>query len=154
MKTEPGIGDPDGRPDGVEGGGGVDGTSSRRHPRGFTYVEVLIAFLIAAILTTAVCSTLIVSLRAEREAAWLRQCRFTVQSLVADVYANEKPTDAVAAAYPDWAIDIEEADSRDASGRGVSWEIWRLSPRSRPSLAVTVEFQNRRGDLGVTREWR
>jgi Tfp pilus assembly protein PilV len=102
----------------------------------FTFVEVLIALLVAVILVSVACSSLITSLKAEQVSDWQRDASFLVNHLATEARLGIESTGAVTQAGTDWEInsdDIEAGSGPDA----ITWRVWILYPRERPSLTVT-----------------
>jgi prepilin-type N-terminal cleavage/methylation domain-containing protein len=103
---------------------------------GFTFVEVLIALLVATILVSVACSSLITALKAEQISDWQRDASFLVNQLATETRLGLESTGVVAQASFDWEInseDIETGSGPDA----IAWRVWILYPRQRPSLTVT-----------------
>jgi prepilin-type N-terminal cleavage/methylation domain-containing protein len=103
---------------------------------GFTFVEVLIALLVVVILVSVACSSLITSLKAEQLSDWQRDASFLVNRLATEARLGTEPAGVVTQAGADWEInseDIEAGTGPDA----ITWRVWILYPRERPSLTVT-----------------
>ena len=102
----------------------------------FTFVEVLIALLVAVIFVSVACSSLITSLKAEQASDWRRDASFLVNQLATEARLGIESTGVVTQAGADWDIhsdDIEAGSGPDA----ITWRVWILYPRERPSLTVT-----------------
>ena len=110
--------------------------SRRCGSSGFTFVEVLIALLVAVILVSVACTSLITSLKAEQISDWQRDASFLMNQLVTEARLGIESTGVVTQVSADWEItsdDIEVGSEPDV----VSWRVWILYPRERPSLTVT-----------------
>lgn len=99
---------------------------------GFTFIEVLVAIIVAGLLIGVSSVSLITSLRAEQNAAWLRDTipllRQTTARTWLGTIIDEPVTD------PEWEI-VGAADEKSDGG---PWQLWILSPKQRPSLRVTL----------------
>ena len=103
---------------------------------GFTFVEVLIALLVAVILVSVACSSLITSLKAEQTSDWQRDASFLISQLSTEARLGIESTGVVTQVRADWEVnsdDIKAGEGPDA----IMWRIWILYPRERPSLTVT-----------------
>jgi prepilin-type N-terminal cleavage/methylation domain-containing protein len=103
---------------------------------GFTFVEVLIALLVAVILASVACSSLITSLKAEQVSGWQRDASFLVNRLASETRLGIEPPAVMTQAGSDWEVhwdDIESGAGTDV----ITWRVWILYPRERPSMTVT-----------------
>jgi Tfp pilus assembly protein PilV len=103
---------------------------------GFTFLEVLIALLVTVILVSVACSSLIVSLKAEQTSDWQQEASFLVNQLATEARLGLESTNSMAQTRGGWEINtnnIEVGSGPDA----ITWRVWILYPRERPSLTVT-----------------
>jgi prepilin-type N-terminal cleavage/methylation domain-containing protein len=103
---------------------------------GFTFVEVLIALLVSVILISVACSSLITSLKAEQLSDWQRDASFLVNQLATEARLGIEFTGVVSQAGADWEISSDDIEVGAGPG-AISWRVWILYPRERPSLTVT-----------------
>ena len=103
---------------------------------GFTFVEVLIALLVAVILVSVACSSLITSLKAEQTSDWQRDASFLVSQLATEARLGVESTGVVAQAGTDWEINSDDIEA-GSGPEAITWRVWILYPRERPSLTVT-----------------
>ena len=103
---------------------------------GFTFVEVMIALLAAAILVSVACSSLITSLKAEQISDYQREASFLVNQLATESSLGIQPTGVVARAGTDWEITSDDVETGEGPS-ATTWRVWILYPRERPSLTVT-----------------
>jgi len=103
-----------------------------RQNEGFTFIEVLVALIVAGLLVGVSSVSLITSLRAEQNAAWLRDAVPIIRQITTRTWmgtATEEPV-----TNPDWDI-TTTVDTEDSLN---PWQMWMISPRQRPSLRVTL----------------
>jgi prepilin-type N-terminal cleavage/methylation domain-containing protein len=105
---------------------------------GFTFVEVLVALLVAAILVAAASSTLIASLSAEQTAARLQDAGLLAQTIASRTHRRAEETNQVAQA--DWAVSSDVIEVKDESATN-TWRVWLFFPKDRPSLAVSLALR-------------
>jgi prepilin-type N-terminal cleavage/methylation domain-containing protein len=103
---------------------------------GFTFVEVLIALLVAVILVSVACSSLITSLKAEQTSDWQRDAAFLISQLSTEARLGIEPTGVVAQVRADWEINSDDIEAGSGLDE-ITWRVWILYPRERPSLTVT-----------------
>ncbi len=103
---------------------------------GFTFVEVLIALLVATILVSVACSSLITSLKAEQVSDWQRDASFLVNHLATEARLSIESTGVLMRAETDWEITSDEIETGSGPD-AMAWRVWIVYPRERPSLTVT-----------------
>ena len=103
---------------------------------GFTFVEVLIALLIATLLISVACSSLITSLKAEQISDWQRDASFLMSRLTTEARLGLEPTGTVVQASADWEINSDNINTGEETNT-ITWRVWILYPRERPSMTVT-----------------
>jgi prepilin-type N-terminal cleavage/methylation domain-containing protein len=112
-----------------------------RKREAFTLVEVLIAIVIAAAMVGVAASSLITSLRAEESALRFQEAGLAIQAVTCDMYMFSMPTGSVVIGREVWDVAGAHLE-RDEPDEG-AWSVIRLSPRSRPSVTVTLSFQKK-----------
>ncbi len=103
---------------------------------GFTFVEVIIALLVTAILVSVACSSLITSLKAEQTANYQRDASLLVNRLATEARMESASTGLVTSAGSEWEITSDDVETGEGPA-AISWRVWILYPRERPSLTVT-----------------
>ena len=103
---------------------------------GFTFLEVLIALLVAVILVSVACSSLMTSLKAEQIADWQRDASFLVNQLATETKLSIESTGVTARAQEGWEIHSDDIEA-GSGPHAIMWRVWILYPRERPSLTVT-----------------
>lgn len=100
---------------------------------GFTFLEVLVALVVLATLTSVVCSALIASFRAEETAGRLREA----QAVLDRVFVQEMidlpggPTGTT-----EW--EVRSATVRNAGATGTEWRVHTVYASDRPSLNIVA----------------
>ena len=106
---------------------------------GFTFIEILIALLICALLVGAVCTAMIHVLRLEKRTMIQREIPFELQTLACRTYLGlEAPKDIAAALPPDWLAEAEHIETVDQK---TAWIIWRLAPADDGSLVYSMAIR-------------
>ena len=109
--------------------------------RGFTFVEILIAILIATFLTSVVCTALIQISRTERSAGNLREAAFRLQTIACRSYLDQStPTEISALFAPDWTAEITRETVEDEGGK-TPWVTWHLVPDQSPDRAYSLSLR-------------
>ena len=107
---------------------------------GFTFLEVLIALVIAVVLVGAVCTTLVAALKAEQSAAHLREGALLIPSIQTSNRLGLLDEDEyLAAGFAAW----EWSKREEVTGAGESRQTWvrvTASPSDRPSLVVSFSL--------------
>lgn len=103
---------------------------------GFTFVEVMIALLVTTILVSVACNSLITSLKAEQISDWQRDASFLVNQLATEARLGIESTGVVTQADTNWEINSDEIETGTEEA-AITWRVWILYPRERPSLTVT-----------------
>ncbi len=98
----------------------------------FTFVEVIIALALCAILASVVCSSLITSLRAEQTAARVYDGSAVCDQLLAALYSGQSASN-VAERAGAWQVTQADAVTGEITNR-VHWQVWEVSLRERPSV--------------------
>jgi prepilin-type N-terminal cleavage/methylation domain-containing protein len=112
--------------------------------RGFTYVEVLIALVIAGLLALAAGGVLLTSLRAERSAQDQRELRFLLQSVATRTFLGLSPTGALDQAASGWRLQPLEVVS-NADTNAPRWRSWELAPPDGSALRLRLSVQSELG---------
>ncbi|OGV44944.1 MAG: hypothetical protein A2X46_17400 [Lentisphaerae bacterium GWF2_57_35] len=105
--------------------------------RAFTFVEVLVALVMCSIMVSAICTALIVALKAEQMASWLREAERMNSEVAAHYYRGESPTNLLSRASGDWSI-TEEFIRQKSDETTLVWKVWNLMPNDRPSLNIRL----------------
>jgi prepilin-type N-terminal cleavage/methylation domain-containing protein len=108
--------------------------------QGFTFVEVLVALVAAAILVSVACTAVIGSLRAEQTADRLTEGRLLAQQLSAETCPGLTATGLPAQADGAGATDSELIPDESETNAG-PWRVWTLYPKDRPSLRIAVAMR-------------
>jgi len=98
---------------------------------GFTFIEVLIAIVVAGLLIGVSSVSLITSLRAEQQAAWLRDAVPLIRQVSVRTWIGALADEPLAA--PEW--DVSRSTATTDNG---TWVTWTLSPAQRPSLRIML----------------
>jgi len=103
--------------------------------QGFTFLEVLIALVVSALLIGVACSGVIRSLTAERTAQWVREGGFLVQQAATRQYLeiDQAVTD-------DWQVVTDKVETGTPPDVE-RWLVLSASPRERPSLTVKLALE-------------
>ena len=108
--------------------------------QGFTFVEVLVALLVASILVLIACTAVITSLRAEQTAEWLREGGFLMRQISTETYLNLATTGLAIRVGSPWAVDSEVVPDESETEPAL-WRVWTLYPKDRPSLRIAVAMR-------------
>ena len=98
---------------------------------GFTFIEVMVAIIVAGLLIGVSSVSLITSLRAEQQAAWLRDAVPLIRQVSVRTWIGAMADEPLAA--PEWEV----SRSTSATDNGL-WMTWTLSPAQHPSLRITL----------------
>lgn len=106
---------------------------------GFTFVEVLISMLVAAMLAGVVCAVLTQVAGMEQRTAEARQARFHTERLVCRLAlgAGDDPDPALALDdlfAPAWRVSMEPGDDE----RPAAWTRWTLQRTGDPAISYDV----------------
>ncbi len=108
---------------------------------GFTFIEVLAALVIAALLVGATCSALLTTLRAEQLAGHLRTAGLMSQQIIAECYRGQAPTQLMKQAEAEWTL-ASNTVFQTVEESNQAWQVWTLSPRDRPSLSIQISLRS------------
>ncbi len=116
-------------------------------PTGFTLLEVLIALGITALIAFTVGSSLVLILRSEQTTRHLREAGLILQSVTTAELAGTSVTNGMDHVETDWLMvsDIREHEVDDPPVN-VTWRVWTIARRERPSLRVEAAFRVRDED--------
>ncbi|MFH0954348.1 MAG: prepilin-type N-terminal cleavage/methylation domain-containing protein [Verrucomicrobiota bacterium] len=114
-----------------------ESTTSTGARNGFTFIEVLVALLMASILVSVACSAIITLLRAEQTADRLREGGFLARQVSAETYLGLVTTGLEVQVDSAWAADSEIVPDDSETEPGL-WRVWTLYPKDRPSLRTAV----------------
>jgi prepilin-type N-terminal cleavage/methylation domain-containing protein len=108
------------------------------HNDGFTFIEVLMALLMAALLTGVTCASLSLVARTEGRILQLQQASLHLQTLathLALLSLTLDPHDGNTPEFgPDWTAEREDPIP-DPEDDQLAWTPWRLTPTGNPDLA-------------------
>lgn len=106
---------------------------------GFTFVEALIAILIASLLTGVVSAVMTQVIAMEERAVELRRARRQLERVACrlDLFPGPEPNMEEVLAS-EWQLTAESADPDEAG----PWTRWRLTPRSDPSATYGLWFRS------------
>jgi Tfp pilus assembly protein PilE len=108
-----------------------------KNREGFTFVEVLVALVMCAIMVSVVCTALITALKAEQMATWLSDAQRMTSEWTAHYYRNESPTNLAKRISTDWTqsdLSIQQATEETS----IVWKVWTLTPNDRPSMSIRL----------------
>ncbi len=109
--------------------------------RGFTFVEILIAILIAALLSGVVCTALIQISRTERSAGNLRQAAFRLQTVACRSYLDQNTPAEISALFaPDWSAEVTRENVEEEETK-TPWVTWHLVPEQSPDRAYSISLR-------------
>ena len=100
---------------------------------GFTFVEILFALALCAILTAVVGSSLITSLTTEQAALRVRDASALCDDLLVALQAGLDVSNVTAEAAATWQVTQADALTGPATNR-VRWQVWEVSLVERPSV--------------------
>ena len=109
--------------------------------KGFTFIEVLVALCIAAVMVAVIGSSLITSLNAEQTATHLQSSTVLAQRLATTLFLGLSPDDVFSAEKADWDF-LSKAQNTSDGTNPIAWQVWTLSPKVKPSLKTALAFQS------------
>lgn len=105
-----------------------------RAPRGaFTFIEILFALALCAILTAVVGSSLATSLQTELAARRLQDANAVCDDLLVALQGGFDVSGVVSAASADWQV-TQADDVTGPATNLVRWQVWEVSLLARPSV--------------------
>lgn len=108
----------------------------------FTFVEVLIALALCALLVATVSSALIHLTRIERRTTLLREAPFHLQTLACQSYLDLAPVaDLPAGLPPAWSAQSQTEVTEDDEQQ-TPWLCWRLAVADDPAFAYTLSLRD------------
>ena len=107
----------------------------------FTFIEVLVALCVAAIMLAVIGSSLITSLNAEQTAHHLQEAAGLVQRVATASFLGLSPTEMLAGDGVDWNV-LSEIQSTNDGTNNIVWQVWTLSPKTRTSLKTTLALRS------------
>lgn len=99
----------------------------------FTFLEVIVALALCAILAGVMASVLTATLRAEQTATRVNEGYDLCERLLAAVHSGSPHTNIVADAGGAWQLTQQPAVTGDGTNQ-VGWVVWEVSLVERPSL--------------------
>ncbi len=107
---------------------------------GFTLIEVVVAFTVAALIIAAVASGLVAALRAEATAQRQQTAGEALRTLQTGLWLGID-TNSLATNLPaGWRLASETTEHGEGSNR-VVWSQWRLEAHTRPSCSAGLASQ-------------
>lgn len=117
--------------------------ASRRS--GFSFIEVIVALAVTAILVATVCVTLVTALSAERRLDDLRSAESHAGELVAYLFAGYDPTNAMAGWAGAWTAAGQEQSIGEGSNR-ITWSIWEVRAAGQADAGTRIALRGRAAD--------
>lgn len=114
---------------------------------GFTFMEVMVALVMASILVGVTCTALVTALNAERLAGHMRTAGFMAQELTTLQYRAEAPTNLIQRVETEWVFGSNTV-VQTSEETNITWQVWTLSPLDRPSWSVEICFAATEGEEG------
>ena len=107
---------------------------------GFTLIEVVVAFTVAALIIAAVASGLVATLRAEAMTHRQAEAETALRTLQAEIWLGSD-TNSFATNLPaGWQLTSETIEQGDGTNR-VVWTQWRMEPENRKSFSASLSAQ-------------
>ena len=116
--------------------------------RGFTFVEVLVALVMCSLMIAGLTTALITVLKAEQQAAWLRDAQRMTTELSSQHYLGHSPTGLLSRTAADWDL-TDELIRQTTEETTLVWRVWTLTPLDRPSLSIRLCLH----EAASTNEW-
>ena len=104
---------------------------------GFTLIEVVITFMIAALIIAATASALITILRSETTARRQVQAAASLRTLQTQLWLDAETNSLATNLPPDWVMESETVEQGEGTNRMV-WTVWRIGPQARRSFSATL----------------
>lgn len=111
-----------------------------RGRQGFTLVEVVVAFSVAALIIAAVASGLMATLQAEATAHRQATAAIALRTLQSEIWLGSDTNSFVTNLPAGWQLAGESCDYGEGTNR-VVWMQWRLEPGNRKSFSVSLSSQ-------------
>jgi len=111
-----------------------------RNTSGFTLIEVVVAFAVAALIVTAVASGLVAILRTEATAHRQTTAAATLRTLQAELWLGAATNSLATNMPPGWVLDSETVEQEDGTNH-LAWTQWRIGPEVRRSFSATLSIQ-------------
>lgn len=111
-----------------------------RNTVGFTLIEVVIAFAVAALIIATVSSGLVATLRADVMAQRQAKAEMALRTLQTELWLGVVTNNLATNLPPAWVLDSEIVEQ----GRGtnqITWLTWRLFPEFHRSYCVSLSIQ-------------
>ncbi len=105
---------------------------------GFTFLETLVALLVAGILALAAGSAVIHSLRAEMTADWARAGAFFSQTIASEFYLGTIVSNACEVSGATWGVAATIVAPNRREPDSPAWRVYVLAPAARPSQVISV----------------
>ncbi|TAN35527.1 MAG: hypothetical protein EPN23_11045 [Verrucomicrobia bacterium] len=107
---------------------------------GFTLIEVVITFTIAALVIAATASALMATLRAEATTHRQVQAEAALRTLQTQLWIGTETNSFATNLPPDWALESEVIERGEGTNR-VEWTVWRIGPVAHASFTATLATQ-------------
>jgi len=107
---------------------------------GFTLIEVVIAFAVAALIIAAVASGLVATLRAEATAHRQATAETALRTLQTEVWLGTATNNLATNMPPGWMLESETVEQGEGTNR-IIWTHWRSGPEARRSFVVSLFVQ-------------
>jgi prepilin-type N-terminal cleavage/methylation domain-containing protein len=104
---------------------------------GFTLIEVVIAYSIAAVVLAVTASALIATLRSEATSHRQAQAVATLRTLQTQLWLGAATNSLATNLPPDWALANETVEQGEGTNR-VVWTVWRVGPTAHAAFAAAL----------------
>ena len=104
---------------------------------GFTLIEVVIAFIVAALAIAATASALVATLRSEATTHYQAQAVATLRTLQTQLWLGAETNSLATNLPPDWVLASDMVEQGEGTNR-VVWTVWRIGPTARASFSASL----------------
>jgi type II secretory pathway pseudopilin PulG len=104
---------------------------------GFTLIEVVIAFIVAALVIAASASALVATLRSEATSHRQAQAVASLRTLQTQLWLGAETNSLATNLPPDWALENEVVEQGEGTNH-VVWTVWRIGPTARASFSASL----------------
>lgn len=108
---------------------------------GFTLIEVVIAFIVAALVIAATASALVAALRSETTSRRQAQAVASLRTLQTQLWLGAETNSLATNLPPEWALEQETVEQGEGTNQ-IVWTVWRMGPTARSSFSATLVTQS------------
>ena len=107
------------------------------NPKGFTFVEVVIALAVASILLGVATSTVVTALRAEQTVLWRNEANLIADEMIAVTYLGEDPSNTIVKLDSSWTLEnaIHELSN-------ITWKAYTIYKKDRSSARIDFALRS------------